>query len=266
MSESTAPNPDYPTQLIDRLKAMMTDEIIRVIGMSDYGKVAPEHEAAIRRIIDEPRIPRPMRWEPGEALALTRWWTPETHKKHEIRALSIDKAHIARAFSCFCLLAAGEYGPEESGDSIPGLLESCHAIDPDLVHHIPELLDWVSNTNSPPGTPVDSWDHAEIVACACGKLIGACMTGQPPQDIEQIARTIEMVKHYLLVTAVADYWTPIEASPSWIHDQVLSVSVAGNRWVRLAKRWLLDPPRAWDRPTRDTVIKIGTLMLPRAKG
>ncbi len=263
MSEYSLPNPDYPTELIDRLKPLMTPKIIKVISMSDYGMDAPEHRAAIQRIIDEDRIPRPFQWEPGEVLALTRWWTPESHKEHENRALSIREAHIARAFSCFCLLAAKEYAAEEAYNSIPGLVESCYATNKELLTEISPMLQWITATAPLNSQPIEHQDHEEIVACCCGELITACMRGILPENFEQIIETIEVSKSIVIMGKFNAYRSNRMRDAQWMFDIIFAGCVARDRWIQLAKTWLKNPPEHWPAESRESVITVWRSISPK---
>jgi len=260
MDDYTPPDPDYPTELLDLLKPRMNHHVIKVIGMSDYGMDAPEHKAAIRRIIDEPRIPRPMEWEPREPFALTRWWTPENHQEHEIRALSLKNCHVARAFSCACLIATLDDNVEEVSDSLPGLIESCYEIDPKLLEPLRDFVAWALRTNNPPGTPIDRVGHAETVPCLCSLLIIDSMLGEVSDGLDMILKEIFDSGNQIAIDKMADHNYTVKSDTPWIFKYVFAQS----EWVKLAHRWLLNPPSAWAQDTRSKYIEIGKLMVPKS--
>lgn len=143
MNEYTIPNPDYPTELINRLKKYVDHHIVKAIAQSDYGYDAPKHKAAIQRILDEERVPRPIQWEPGEPFSLCKWWDHTTHKEHEISGLNPAKANIARAFCCACLLTYPEYGTGEPFDAMIRLVDSVSRLDAALAPPYFEMLCWI---------------------------------------------------------------------------------------------------------------------------
>jgi|GEM_PF-5110543 len=261
MDEYKIPNPDYPTGLIDQLKRRVTPRIIRYIARSDYGAEAPEHKAAIRRIIDEPRIPRPMQWEPGEPFRLTRWWDPENHKQHEIRPLSMHEAHIARAFSSACLIAGGDDSIECVYNSLLGLIESLYEISPELLGPFDELIRWAIHINTPAGSPLHFEDYDETVPCRCALLMSACMRGEMPDDFISIVQAVHRSGE-LYNKAWQPDAPPLDPTEPWIGRSVLSSAVNLPSWIKLARRWLLDPPKHWDAPAREACIEIGNLMIP----
>ncbi len=266
MDDYTPPDPDYPTELLDLLKPRMNHHIVKVIAMSDYGMDAPEHKAAIRRIIDEPRIPRPMEWEPHEPFALTRWWTPEDHQKHEIRALSLKNCHIARAFSCVCLIATLDDDIEEVSNSLPGLIESCHEISPKLLEPLRDFVTWATRINNPPGTPIDRVDHTETVPCLCSLLIIDCMRGVVSDDLDLTLKDIFDSGIQIALDEMTYNNHAIRPNTPWIFKHVFEFCTTRDEWVKLVHRWLLNPPSAWGEDTRGKYIEIGKLMVSKPHG
>jgi hypothetical protein len=263
MDEYKPPIPDYPTELIDLLKPRMNHEIVKVIAMSDCGMDATEHKAAIRRIIDEPRIPRPMEWEPREPFELTRWWTPENHQEYEIRALSLKSCHIARAFSCACLIATHDEGISGAESSLPGLLESCYEIDHKLLEPLRDFVAWAHHTINPPGTPIDRIEHSETVPCLCGLLIIDCMRGVVSDDLKVILKGIFDSGDQISLDEITYHKQAVRPDTPWIFKHVFEFCTPKSEWVELARRWLLSPPTAWDEDTRSKYIDIGMLMIPK---
>tara|TARA_R110002072_G_scaffold1099_4_gene9161 strand:- start:453 stop:1214 length:762 start_codon:yes stop_codon:yes gene_type:complete len=251
MSDYSIPNPDYPTELVDRLKSLMTDEIVHMIATADCGDDAHEHEVAIRRIVSEPRIPRPMLWEPRETLQLTRWWNPEEHNSNKISALSLSNAHVAAAFSCACLLACDDDGTQEPYNSLPQLIRSCYAIDPSLLVDIFPLINWYLRLY-PTDAEYDI-NHEEIIASSIGKLVVSCMLGDEVEPIINILNRIQ-----------SSYEAMIGLEKQWVFSDVLGNCSARPEWIKLAKKWLLSPPLTWNQELREKVIYIGTRTMPPA--
>ena len=251
MSEYTIPNPDYPIELIDRLKPLMTDEIIHTVALADRGDDAQEHETAIRRIVSESRISRPMRWVPRETLELTRWWNPENHEHYMIKVLEIHEAHIARAFCSACLLACITDEIGEPFDSLPGLISSCYTIDPSLLVDIFPLINWYLRLY--PTDAAHDINHEEIIASSIGKLVVSCMLGDEVEPIINILNRIQ-----------SSYEAMIGLEKQWVFSDVLGNCTARPEWTKLAKKWLLSPPLTWNQELREKVIYIGTRTMPPA--
>ena len=180
MSDYTVPNPDYPTGLIDRLKKYVDHQIIKAIAESDYGPPGTEHKAAIERILDEERVPRPIQWEPGEPFELCKWWDQANHKEHEIRGLNPGKANIARAFCCACLLTYPEYGTGEPFDAMIRLVDSVIRLDIALALPYFDMLSWIQQCRE---GKVDQDSKYETMAAELCKCLLASANPNCPTDL-----------------------------------------------------------------------------------
>src|SRR5437667_4516329 len=69
--------PPRPDELLARVSALVTDEMLLEISEADYGMDADKHLAALRGIRDLVRLPSPLEWEPVEVLELERWSDPD---------------------------------------------------------------------------------------------------------------------------------------------------------------------------------------------
>ncbi|MBO6512891.1 MAG: hypothetical protein JJ974_02850 [Phycisphaerales bacterium] len=167
MREYEVPNPDYPTELIDQLKRYVDHHIVKAIAQSDYGYDAPEHKAAIQRILDEERVPRPIQWEPGEPFSLCKWWDHRNHKEHEISGLNPGKANIARAFCCACLLTYPEYGSGEPFDAMIRLVDSVIRLDITLALPCFDMLSWIQQCREGKEDEDSKYETMTAELCKC---------------------------------------------------------------------------------------------------
>ncbi|MFK7759195.1 MAG: hypothetical protein AB8C13_04525 [Phycisphaerales bacterium] len=261
MSDYKIPNPDYPTELIDKLKPLINYQLIQVVGSSDHGERDSEHEAAIYRILDEPRIPRPIQWEPKEVFALTKCWAAEEHEHYSIRKLSIKQAHRACAFSCACLLACADHANEQVAHCIPGLLTSVQAIDPSWIPDALKLINWASRAGYREDCQIEDLEHEDVIATLCAEIIGACMTKKSPNDLERIENWFERIQTVMLeeinsINQLANTWE----QGHWIWKSTLLNTNNFDHWARLVRKYPLDPPNEWDDAIRDRVVRLGRLM------
>ena len=263
MSDYIPPNPDYPTGLIDQLKPLMTPKIIKEIALSDFGFVSRGYRAIFQEFIDQRRIPRPMRGDPREAFNITRWWSPEFHQEHEIRRLSLKEAHIARAFSCTCLLCTIDEEREEPEDIIPQLIESSYEINPQILQDAIELIQWAEAIKNPPSNAPDRIVHDYIVMTECAKLIVASMLNELEHEAFHNVQTILESGPRVVVGGTPNSFQYLKPTGNWIFAEVLKHCTARETWTALAHRWLLQPPKNWDAQNRDAVTEVAKLMLPK---
>ncbi|HEU4539071.1 MAG TPA: hypothetical protein VFS00_33350, partial [Polyangiaceae bacterium] len=100
--------------LFDWLRARASSETLARIASADYGSDEPRHLATLRDICATGLLPRPLAWEPGEGLRLTRWGEGER----------VD--HLGRALCCAILCVVDDQsGVETNG---PILADSCLAL------------------------------------------------------------------------------------------------------------------------------------------
>ncbi len=90
--------------LLDILRDMVDDRLLRVIAEADYHQDAEQHFDALRAIRDDKIWPKPMGWHPSEVLELVRWSQPDD--KGWRPGLDGAEGHIIRAFCCAALLRA----------------------------------------------------------------------------------------------------------------------------------------------------------------
>lgn len=173
-------DPDYPTELIEKLKPKIDQQIVKAISASDYGFDDPEHKAAIRRILDEKRVPRPIQWEPGEPFSLCMWWEADKHSCHEIGNLSKSQANIACAFSCACLLTDTEYGAGEPIDPMVRLVDSIDRLDIKLAAPCFDFLCWIQQGRE---SKTDEDSRFESLTAELCKCLLKAMDPSCPMDL-----------------------------------------------------------------------------------
>lgn len=194
MSDYTIPNPDYPTELIDRLKRYVDHQIIKAIAESDFGPPGTEHKVAIKRILDEERVPRPIQWEPGEPFELCKWWDHANHKEHEINGLNPGKANIARAFCCACLLTYPEYGTGEPIDAMVRLVDSVIRLDIELVLPCFDMFCWIQQCTK---NEVDEDSKFETMTAELCKCLLKSANPKCPMDLSlSVPKLIQSERAY----------------------------------------------------------------------
>ena len=136
--------PDSDALLV-ALSGIVDDGDLQIIANADYGNDAPKHFAVLHRIAREGHIPRPLLWEPGEVLELTRWSEPDPAWSQE----DIAAEHRRRAFACAALLRS--YGEQENthhcwgeNQTLAQLVASLHALDIDLSTQTAAFLAWLT--------------------------------------------------------------------------------------------------------------------------
>lgn len=128
--------PDWESSasgLFDHLRAQATVDALTHIANADYGMDAEKHLSALRDICETGLIPRTLRWEPHEVLALTRWSSGETVN------------HLERALCCTLLcLAPGDV--DELATNGPILAESCLALGAEAIQQAARFFAWLAET------------------------------------------------------------------------------------------------------------------------
>ena len=127
------------------LSGSVDDSDLQMIAAADYGQDAPAHLAVLQSIAREGYVPRPLLWEPGEVLELTRWSEPEPSWPSE----QIVALHRRRAFACAALLRA--YREPENRHSFQGqnttlvqLIASLRALNAGLDQETVAFLTWLT--------------------------------------------------------------------------------------------------------------------------
>src|ERR1700759_2204844 len=95
------PEPDV---LLRAISAHISDEMLEVISIADYGDRADEHLAALRQVRDTGTFPAELHWCPMEVFELTRWSEPDDPDWKPGRTGEFGQ--WMRAFSCSAILRA----------------------------------------------------------------------------------------------------------------------------------------------------------------
>ena len=254
MSDYTVPNPDYPTGLIDRLKPMISDRIFNAITNAD-SVFDPDHIPKLHEILNESRIPRPMRFCPKEVLSLTLYEEPVEHSADNQDALSMDEYYISQSFCSLCL-----YICDQKTDVLPKLVSSIYSMDHSLLDELDPLLDWgIQQLDLSKIYPKEQY---KLVSIWITKLIADCMRGVQTESTHELIYNIHQIKELIVEIEFSHYDCHIEPADPWIYRSVIFLSPARERWVALAQRWLTNPPNSWNESLRNQCFDIGTMMLP----
>ena len=211
--------------LLAVLRPWLDDAVLRKIAEADYGTDVEAHLRALRRIRDQGKVSSPLRWEPREVLALTRW----SHPAGAADSTSVASPgafwsagrdfHVARAFSCAVLLIAGA-NPANSGyaeltveeQTAAPLIASALALGPEVGEAASSLLAW----RIAPGSPLGPMDRPFF---AFGILVLATALRLPHWSEEDIGELAE--------------WVLSE-------EQAARAHLGARRTRGRGKRWLLD--------------------------
>ena len=149
--------------ILEWLKPIIVDSMLRDIAYADFGLDEEEYFAALVPIRDGHKIPDPLPWFPREALNLTRWlepddpvWKPDyLGPNNEMGSGGLiwkpqacgERGHWIRFFSCAVLLKAADdvesqdYITEEN-DTLIQFIASALWLGSDAVDHALRLVCW----------------------------------------------------------------------------------------------------------------------------
>jgi len=264
MNEYRIPDPDYPTELIDRLKPKITPRIVKEIVKSDHGSDDPGHKSAIRLILSEDRVPRPIGWEPGEPFSLCQWWEEAAHEQHELRGLSPKQAHVARALSCACLLTDTSYGAGEPFDPMIRLVDSVIRIDTSLIRPCFDMLCWLQESGEI--SPHDDIQYDLMTAELCKCLLKAADPRCPMDLTRSIPALIESESEYRDRARADDLAPGITHAGDPCRDQwLLGMSDNDMSWdvcFRLVRELRRTPGKGLTKDEKHCFERLAGLILP----
>ena len=147
-----APEPDL---LLRAICPHISDEMLEVISLADYGYRADEHLAALRQVRDTGTFPEKLQWCPMEVFELIRWSEPDDPKWKPGRTGEFGQ--WMRAFSCAAILRAEHapwsyhYNDSSTDSTVIQLMLSLEALPVDLNREAAQHFAWLILNSDPEG-------------------------------------------------------------------------------------------------------------------
>ncbi|BDI28983.1 hypothetical protein CCAX7_10340 [Capsulimonas corticalis] len=260
------------TSLLEWLKPIIDDSMLRDIAYADYGLNEEEYFAALVPIRDGHKIPDPLPWFPREALHLRRWSEPDdpVWKPHNLgpnnemnRAGLIwkpqargERGHWIRFFSCAVLLRAADdvesqdYITEEN-DTLIQFIASALRLGADAVDHALRLLYWRTLRMSS-----DKYEYPFFAMAILLLRVTQFEKGSNAKELQMLADWViaEEARGRLEIWRVE--------SEEWLLG-LTNFDQRHDRWREVASAVLMDPSTGIPEPAASTLREVAGRIAPR---
>jgi hypothetical protein len=187
-------------QLLSDLSKHISDDMLAVIALVDYGQDQEKHLTALRYLRDTGKFVEPMHWYPCEVLELVRHSQPAG-------VTSVQYQWIC-AFACAALLRAREepwnYGGGAASYTLIRLINSIETLPIAVTSQAIRMLAWVMSHSDLEG------QDEEVIYCGVGLLWLALRLAAPPSDKDLIELSAWIVQReseiHKVQTGAFDRW------------------------------------------------------------
>lgn len=240
--------------LLDWLAPYADDALLAELARADSGFGERENLRVLKQIRDRRQIPALLKWNPKEALELTRWSEPD--EPRERPETSGRRGHLIRAYACAVLLYAAD-APEmqdfvyAENDTLVQLLDSVISLGPEAAECTRCFLLW--------RTLRLHTHHEETPFFLFALLLLSAALYRPPQDAADLVLLAGLVVSEENRARTGE-WVMLHSD-----DWLLGLTCFNQRhevWIKLAREILTPHVKQFPEPAASMLRGIADRIAP----